>query len=99
MVNSGLKGLTTKCDCDFIFQMPVILTHVVMEASVGTEKMTNMNAHVLMDLREIAVKSVSGHTQQTQNILYNICTKLDQRRRRWADVVQMLYKYFVFVGS
>ena len=23
---------------------------------------------------------------------------LDQRRRRWADVVQMLYKYFVFVG-
>ena len=23
---------------------------------------------------------------------------LDQRRRRWADVVQMLYKYFAFVG-
>ena len=23
---------------------------------------------------------------------------LDQRRRRWADVVQMLYKYFVFAG-
>ena len=21
---------------------------------------------------------------------------LDQRRRRWADVLQMLYKYFVF---
>ena len=31
--------------------------------------------------------------------LYNICTMLDQRRRRWADVVQMLYKYFVFVGN
>ena len=30
--------------------------------------------------------------------LHNICTMLDQRRRRWADVVQMLYKYFVFVG-
>ena len=30
--------------------------------------------------------------------LYNICTMLDQRRRRWADVVQMLYKCFVFVG-
>ena len=28
--------------------------------------------------------------------LYNICTMLDQRRRRWADVVQMLYKCFVF---
>ena len=30
--------------------------------------------------------------------LYNICTMLDQRRRRWADVVQMLYKSFVFSG-
>ena len=26
--------------------------------------------------------------------LYNICTMLDQRRRRWTDVVQMLYKRF-----
>ena len=25
-------------------------------------------------------------------LLRNICTLLDQRRRRWADVVQMLYK-------
>ena len=31
--------------------------------------------------------------------LYNICTMLDQRRRRWSDVVQMLYKCFVFAGS
>ena len=31
-------------------------------------------------------------------ILYNIRTKLDQRWRRWADVVQMLYKCFVFAG-
>ena len=23
---------------------------------------------------------------------YDICTMLDQRRRRWADVVQMFYK-------
>ena len=30
--------------------------------------------------------------------LYNICTTLDQRRRRWADVVQMLYKCFVSAG-
>ena len=30
--------------------------------------------------------------------LYNICTMLDQRRRRWADVVQMVYKCFVFDG-
>ena len=30
--------------------------------------------------------------------LYNICTMLDQRRRRWADAVQMLYKCFLFAG-
>ena len=30
--------------------------------------------------------------------LYKICTMLDQRRRRWDDVVQMLYKCFVFAG-
>ena len=30
--------------------------------------------------------------------LYNSCTMLDQRRRRWADVVQMLYNCFVFTG-
>ena len=30
--------------------------------------------------------------------LYNMCTMLDQRRRRWAYVVQMLYKCFVFAG-
>ena len=28
--------------------------------------------------------------------LYHICTMLDQRRRRRADVVQMLYKCFMF---
>ena len=28
--------------------------------------------------------------------LYSICTMLDQRRRRWANVVQILYKCFVF---
>ena len=31
--------------------------------------------------------------------LYNICSMMDQRRRRWDDVVQMLYKCFVFVGD
>ena len=38
----------------------------------------------------------SGISQQTQNIcIINMCTRLDQR---WADVVQMLYKCFVFTG-
>ena len=33
-----------------------------------------------------------------QKHLHNICTMFDQRRRRWAGVVQMLYKCFVFAG-
>ena len=35
-------------------------------------------------------------TQQNTKHLYNICT---MRRRCWAGVVQMLYKYFVFAGN
>ena len=30
---------------------------------------------------------------------YNICTMVGERRRPWADVVQMLYDCFVFTGS
>ena len=30
--------------------------------------------------------------------LYTIYIMLDQRRRRWADVLQMLYKCSVFAG-
>ena len=39
-----------------------------------------------------------GHCPVNTKHLYNICTMLDQRRRRWADFVQMLYKCFVFAG-
>ena len=31
--------------------------------------------------------------------LYNISTIMDQRRRRCADIVKMLYKCFVFAGQ
>ena len=34
----------------------------------------------------------------TTKHLYNICTMLDQRRRRWSNFAQMLYKCFVFTG-
>ena len=35
-----------------------------------------------------------------ENTMYllNICTMLDQRRRRWSNIVHMLYKCFVFAG-
>ena len=34
------------------------------------------------------------YTAKTKK-LYKFCTMSDQRRRRWADVVQMLYKCFL----
>ena len=30
--------------------------------------------------------------------MYNTCPVLDQRRRRWDNVVQMLYKCFAGIG-
>ena len=41
----------------------------------------------------------NGHTPPNTKHLYNINAKLDRRRRRWAGVVQMLYKCFVFAGT
>ena len=38
------------------------------------------------------------YSQQTQNILNNICIPSAQRLRRWSNIVQMLYKWFVFAG-
>ena len=38
-------------------------------------------------------------TQAKTKHLYNICTMLAQRLRRWSNVVQMLYKCFVFTGT
>ena len=35
---------------------------------------------------------------QTKKHLYNICTTSAQRLRRWSNIVQMLYKCFVFAG-
>ena len=45
-----------------------------------------------------AQEDIPGNPANTKH-LYNICTMLGQRRRRWTDVVQMLYKCFVFAGN
>ena len=36
--------------------------------------------------------------QENTKHLYNVNTMLVQRQRSWADVVQILYKCFVFAG-
>ena len=65
--------------------------------------MTNdISRHVVMQIYHVVVVTSERHlgaiyTGNTKH-LFNICTMLDQRRRRWADVVQMLYKCFVLAG-
>ena len=39
---------------------------------------------------------LTGYIPVNTKHLYYICTMLDQSRRRWADVVQMLYIMFCF---
>ena len=45
-------------------------------------------------------KTLLGHSVGSKPVdtkyFHSICTMLDQRRIRWANVVQMLYKCFVF---
>ena len=50
-------------------------------------------------LRPVCSDSYSpGGAPVNTKHLYNFCTMLGQRRRRWAGVVQMLYKCFEFAG-
>ena len=37
-------------------------------------------------------------SQHTQKHLYGFCSTKTQRLRRWFNIVQMLYKCFVFTG-
>ena len=40
----------------------------------------------------------SGGLLANTKLLYNICTTVAQRLRRWFNIVQMLWKGFVFTG-
>ena len=44
------------------------------------------------------VKFVTDNQVNTKH-LYDIYTMLGQRRRRWVDVVKMLYRCFLFTGK
>ena len=57
--------------------------------------MPHRTRQILYQRRENQVRYIPVDAKR----LYSICTMLDQRRRRWADVVQMLYKCFVLAGT
>ena len=43
------------------------------------------------------MEKYGDYPENTKHV-YNICTMLGQRRRRWAGVILMIYKCFVFDG-
>ena len=55
-------------------------------------------ANKLIPTMSEELQEVSRTSPVNAKHLYNICTMSDQRRSRWADVVHMLYKCFVFAG-
>ena len=66
---------------------------------IGHGKTTSSSPYVIRALNMAKLGFLYGkHIPANIKYLYNICTLLDQRRRRWVDVVQMLYKCFVFAG-
>ena len=57
------------------------------------------NTSKTQDKPYLALPQINLSEPVNTKYLNNICTRLARRRRRWADVVKMLYKCFVFTGN
>ena len=59
-----------------------------------------MGHHYLKNILPIGIDVWPNWPRANTKHLYNICTMLDQRRRRWADVVQNCYtNVFCLLGT
>ena len=76
-----------------------MITSVVMSWHAVNKLIPIQRCKMLSFLQQTNICHVLKCIPANTKHLYNICTMLDQRRRRWADVVQMLYKCFVFAGE
>ena len=65
-----------------VSRVSVTLTSIAMRCQQIGQRITLQRSH-------------STNPANTKH-LYNICTTSAQRRRRWSNIVQMLYKCFVF---
>ena len=80
------------------------LSHITSRPSLSLSYISLSHVFSLIPLSRSSLQIYLSLSLITSEIpantwhLYNICTMLDQRRRRWAYVVQMLYKCFVFAG-
>ena len=62
-------------------------------------KLCVLSLVLLSDLHSMSVERATSKHKTFLQHLYNICTMLDQRRRRWADDIQMLYVCWVGPSS
>ena len=57
------------------------------------------NRDLNMDIMRVLKTSGGVENPANTKHYYNICTTSAQRLRRWSNIVQMLYKYFLFTGN
>ena len=104
---SGILSVSVQC----VF--PVVQAHLSILLSCQLYKQTKIQLpvvcvflqkhyhHAYSPLSLINVgytPSVPSKHKTFVKHLYNICTMLDQLLRHWDDIVQMLYKCFMFAG-
>ena len=89
------------CICTMLYNMHMHIRKIPISQILLVGKLANslLNTHLCM------IWTLSGpfdhgvfkspNPVNTKH-LYSICTMLDQRRRRWADVVQMVFKGLLF---
>ena len=94
-------------DAAIIGQKLVLKIVVIVERFNGRRRVIMIAALILLSQHSVILGCVASYLSQSAvnfipantKHLYDICTKLDQRRRRWADVVQMSWKCFMFARN
>ena len=71
--------------------------NVVVHGLGDTPQATLDHNLISPDFSGLSSETISASQAPSQcTHLYSMCTMLDQRRRRWSSIVQMLYTCFVF---
>ena len=80
-----------------ILLLTVLVRKCVLKTFSFHEARSRILSYYVLDQRSSieALNSLYVAIPVNTKQLYNICTMLDQRRRPWGDVVQMLYKCFL----
>ena len=91
---SNIVPTLYKC-CVFAGLLPVS-RNVAKVNQIGSNGLGDVVMQISAVYAYVQSQKAIPAPQQTKKHLYNICIMSTQRRRRWADVVQMLCKCFVF---